>query len=40
MVAIFPIYDKNYFSIGAHRGVKVFAPLLMVAARRDAGGRA
>ena len=40
MVAIFPIYDKNYFSIGAHRGVKFFAPLLMVAARRDAGARA
>ena len=40
VVAISPIYDKNYFSIGAHRGVKIFAPLLMVAARRDAGARA
>ena len=28
VVANNPIYDKNYFSIGAHRGVKVFAPLL------------
>ena len=27
VVPIFPIYDKNYFSIGAHRGVKYFAPL-------------
>ena len=26
MVAILPIYDKNYFSIGAHRGVEFFAP--------------
>ena len=40
VVAKNPIYDNNYFSIGAHRGGKKFDPLLMVAARRDAGGRA
>ena len=28
VVANNPIYDKNYFSIGAHRGVKFFAPYL------------
>ena len=39
VVANNPIYDKNYFSIGAHRGGKFFAPLLMVAARRDADAR-